>query len=159
MNVRARQVLVLFCLLVPAAAPAAVSVTTPDPYKFSDAWDRAIRPEDVMRELTKEFEKLAALYLPANTDVRVELHDVDLAGNAQRNPQNMRVVRGPSDFPCIDLSVSVGGAPAVREKVCDMKFMRSLGAGYHRDDVFVYEKRMLGVWFKSRFVPKKAEAR
>lgn len=146
------RLIATLCLmaLAPAAASAAVTVTSTDPQRFIDASDRATDADRVVAELRRHLEQLGERYLPGK-DVRIELLDVDLAGDPKRNIHDLRVMTGRGDQPCVELNLQVAGSSPVRERVCDPYYMRSLGARYHADQFLVFEKRMLEHWFKQRF--------
>lgn len=145
-----RLIATLCLLAIPAVATAAVTVTTTDPQRFTDASDRAHDVDRVVNELKQHLASLGERYLPGK-DVRIEVLDVDLAGDPRRNPHDLRVMTGRADQPCIEMNIAVSGAAPSRERICDSWYMRSLGARYHADQFLVFEKRMLDNWFKDRF--------
>jgi DUF3016 family protein len=151
--------LALACIAL-AAAPAfaAVTVEYGNPDRFTDAGDRNTDPVKVMKLLADRLKALGDKELPAGTDVKITVHDLDRAGRTRMNlPTEMRVLSGKADPPCMMLSyaVTVNGQPGEsrKERVCDTDYLRPLGVGYTENDPLVYEKRMLDEWFRARFVP------
>jgi hypothetical protein len=159
MNATRRIALVIAmaaCLAGPAAA--AVSVSYGDPDRFTDAADRNTDPRDVATSLADHLNALGQRYLRPGDDLRVRILDVDRAGSPRLNlPTEIRVVRGDSDFPCIDIGfdlVSNGRSVASgRERVCDRNYLtfRRVDRRYSPNDPLVYETIMLDDWFRNRF--------
>ena len=146
-----------------AAASAAVTVTYGDPDRFTDAADRNSDPRDVAVALSEHFQALGARYLPPGDDLRIRILDVDRAGSPRLNlPTELRVMRGNSDFPCIEVAfdrTSSGRAvQSNRELVCDRNYFASFRRAelrYSPNDPLIYEKVMLDDWFRSRFGAKR----
>ena len=139
-------------------AHAGVTVTYGEPDQFTDAGDRSSDPRKVMQDLARFLEKLGDKYLPAGTDVKIEVLDLDRAGRPRMNlPTEVRVMTGKADPPCADLRytiASAGNAPrSARERVCDLDYLFAQPRGADQHDPLVYEKRMLDDWFRKRFAP------
>ena len=146
----------LALLWLPLPLLAAVTVTHGDPDRFTDAGDRNNDPYKVVATLAGHLQELGNRYLPAGIDLRIEIHDVDLAGRPRMNlPTEIRVVRGRADPPCIDLSYTLQRgadvAPAKRERICDVNYVRFGETGDASHDPLFFEKRMLDEWFRARF--------
>jgi hypothetical protein len=153
-----RRALVSAAALALAALPlhAAVTVSYGDPDRFTDAGDRNNDPRDVMRTLEQHLQTLGDRYLPAGSNLKIEVLDLDRAGRPYMNlPSEIRIVTGKADLPCIELryTLETGGSalPARRERVCDPDFLRPLEPRDDEHDPLVYEKRMLERWFRRRF--------
>lgn len=148
----------LLSLLIPAAATAmagTVEVSLVNPGSFGDAGSTQWDKEANLRVLAKHLQSLGQRWLPANQVLKVELLDVDLAGNLRRGASDLRIQRGRADFPRIHLryTLQVDGAPARSgdEWLSDPNY--TLGLPELPDsDALYYEKRMLQAWFKDRFV-------
>lgn len=139
--------------LVLAATPifAAVTVTSGDADKFTDAGDRNSDPRKMVQVLQNYMKALGDKYLPKG-DLAIEILDLDRAGQPRMNlPTEIRVVNGKTDMPCIDLRFTLNGAPPTRERLCDPDFLRPLDPRADDHDPLVYEKRMLDQWFLRRF--------
>ena len=139
---------------------ANVVVTYGDPDRFTDARDRSNQPATVMKDLEQFLKKMGDKYLPAHATLTIEILDLDRAGRA-RMPDDIRVMNGKADFPCMDLrhTLELDGkaAQAKRERVCDMDYLMSIGNRADNGDPLVYEKRMLEAWFQERFARIKAK--
>ena len=133
---------------------ANVVVTYGDPDRFTDARDRNSDPAKVVKDLEQFLKKMGDKYLPANASLRIEILDLDRAGRA-RMPDDIRVMNGKADFPCVDLRHTLDldgkGGQAKRERVCDLDYLTPMGSRGDDGDPLVYEKRMLEAWFKERF--------
>jgi len=136
--------------LASAPAWAGVTVTHSDPERFTDASDRGSDPGRVMGELKQHLELLGERFARGK-NIAIQVLDVDRAGRAHMGPNDMRVMTGRSDFPCVELSAGLEGAAATKERVCDMDYLRRLPPPYNADEPLTFEKRMLEEWFKQRF--------
>jgi hypothetical protein len=146
------------CAVLALPARAAVTVTSSEPDRFTDAGDRNSDPRKVMQDLAGFLTKLGDKYLPAGTDVKIEVLDLDRAGRPRMNlPTEVRVMTGKADAPCVDLRYTIespGNVPrSARERVCDQDYLFSPPRGPEQNDPLVYEKRMLERWFRERFAP------
>ena len=150
-----RTLVFLVSALAAQAALGAVAVTYGDPDRFTDAGDRSNDPVKVAHSLADHLRRLGER-LPPGTDVKIEILDVDRAGRPRLNlPTEIRVMTGKADPPCIELRYEIttqgAAAPAQRERVCDLDYLRRLAPHYFQNDPLVYEKRMLDEWFAKRF--------
>jgi len=135
---------------------AAVTVSYGDPDRFTDAGDRNNDPRQVMLSLEQFLKQLGSRYLPAQSNLKIEVRDLDRAGRPRMNlPTEIRIVTGKADMPCIDIdyTLEVDGrvSPSRHERICDPDYLRSLEPQYSEHDPLVYEKRMLEQWFRERF--------
>jgi len=147
--------MVLIPLAAALAAPAwaGCSVTFTDPDRFTDVpfstWDRA----DVLKQIEDHLAKLAKS-LPAGQDLKVEVTDIDLAGNldhARSATRDLRVLRGMADWPRISMKYAVEAAGKTIKSgevsLSDMNYLRNLNR-YPNNEPLRYEKRMLDQWFE-----------
>jgi hypothetical protein len=155
---RIRRIFVSAAAVAFVALPlhAAVTVSYGDPDRFTDAGDRNNDPRQVMQDLERYLKELGNRYLPASSDLKIEVLDLDRAGWPRMNlPTEIRIITGKADMPCIDLNYTLEADNKVlqsrRERVCDRDYLRPLGPQYSQNDPLVYEKRMLEQWFRERF--------
>jgi hypothetical protein len=135
---------------------ATVTVSYGDPDLFTDAGDRNSDPRKVMLTLERHLKDLGDRYLPAQSNLKIEVLDLDRAGRPYMNqPTEIRIITGKADPPCIELSYTLEidnkALPSRRERVCDPDYLRPLEPQYDEHDPLVYEKRMLEQWFRQRF--------
>ena len=144
-------------LLALAALPAlaSVEVAFPDDYRYSDAGPRIDRPQ-MFRELTAHLQKLGSEYLPPRDDLRIEVLDLDLAGDTQftRNGHEIRVLRGKSDFPRITLRYTLSDNGRVvssgTETITNSDYLW-FPERYRKDEYLYHEKVLLEAWFHDKF--------
>ncbi|NIA00668.1 DUF3016 domain-containing protein [Massilia sp. CCM 8734] len=136
-----------------SAATAAATVSYVEPDRFTDVpftpWER----ERVLKQLTAHFDKLGAS-LPAGQELKVEVLDVDLAGQTKpnfRGGQDLRVMNGGADWPHIHFrySLTEGGKviKSGEEKLSNMQYLNRMNH-YGNTELLRYEKQMLDDWFK-----------
>jgi hypothetical protein len=135
---------------------AAVTVSYGDPDHFTDAGDRNSDPRQVMQSLEQHFKKLGDRYLPPQTNLKIQVLDLDRAGRPYMNlPTEIRIITGQADMPCIELAYTLEAAnkepQSGHDRVCDPGYLRTLEPQYDEHDPLVYEKRMLEVWFRKKF--------
>jgi hypothetical protein len=159
MRIRARTLLLSFLLIVACAAAAGtVEVSFVNPASYIDAggspWDKDAKLQILQRHL----QSLGQRLLPANQVLKVEVLDVDLAGNLQLNRirgEEVRVLRGKADFPRIHLKYTLEADGMAQgsgtEWVVDLDYAHGVPSRYDTEPLY-YEKRMLETWFKARFV-------
>lgn len=138
-----------------AALAGTATVTFTHPEKFRDVPRDDDNRDTVLKELADHFIKLAAR-LPANQELKVEVTDVDLAGNIEPNfryPPDFRVLRGGADYPTMKLRFTLlqdGKVVASGEEfIDDMAYLHRLNR-YFSTDPLRYEKQMVDDWFKER---------
>ena len=155
--------LLLAALTLAGAAQSAVVVTFKDPERYSETGVFRDDGPAAMEHIGMFLTRLGERYLPADQTVRIEVLDMDLAGEQQMGPrgQDIRVMRGRADWPTIKLRYTwerPGTAPvSAEEKVADMSYLQRTVPSL---EPFAHEKRMLETWFRQRFAPpgKKAQA-
>ncbi len=152
-----------FCV-TSSAASAATTVTFVAPEKFTDMPFAAYEKDRVIAALKVHFEKLAAK-LPEGQDFKVEVLDVDLAGERDYRanaPQDLRILRGGADWPKMDIRYSVESNGKVlksgTERVADMNYLQSFNQ-YTSGEYLRYEKRMLDAWFKKTILEAEVVAK
>ncbi|NOU53184.1 DUF3016 domain-containing protein [Pseudoalteromonas sp. JBTF-M23] len=107
------------------------------------------------KRLAKQFEKHVAKLaekLPDGYKLDVTFNDIDLAGEARFNMDNIRVVKDIY-FPRLDISyrlVDNKGQQVIEatEELKDMSFLDRIKSG--REGSLYYEKRLLDQWFESQ---------
>ena len=159
MRFRARTLLLSLLLTVACAAAAGtVEVSFVNPASYIDAggspWDKDAN----LKVLERHLQVLGRRLLPANQVLKVELLDVDLAGNLQPariRGDDVRVLRGNADFPRIHLKYTLEADGMAHgsgtEWVVDLDYAHGVPS-WHDAEPLYYEKRMLETWFKARFV-------
>ena len=146
-------------LAVSAQAAGLVQVKFIQPEKFADVRDANLRMEDNLKALQLVLEQVGAGYVAEGQTLRIEVLDVDLAGEVRlgRPLHDVRVMRGRADWPRIELryTLEASGA-AVRSgqaRVADMAYLQRLPPATSFDGPLPYERRMLDEWFRSEFKP------
>lgn len=141
--------------LVALPAFASVEVSFPNDYRYSDAGPRIDRPQ-MFRELAAHMQKLGAEYLPPRQDLRIEVLDLDMAGDTQftRNGHEVRVLRGKSDFPRMTLRYSVLADGRVvssgTETITNSDYLW-FPERYRKDEYLYHEKVLIESWFHDKF--------
>lgn len=136
-----------------ALAAGSTQVSYLHPEKFSDAGFGTFERNRTLRSLTEYFEVLAKR-LPDGQLLRVEVLDVDLAGEVwPRTPSEVRVLRGRADWPHLSLRYTVlDGSRTVRageSHLADMNYLFGPPVDQRYGDL-PYEKRMLDRWFNEQ---------
>jgi len=150
------RLITLGLLAFAATAHADVQVNFLNPDKFIDIKDNnGFRDESVLKDIEKHFVEQAQKYLPGK-DVRIDVTDVDLAGNVEplwRSATWVRVMRSVT-LPSIWLNYEVReDGKVVREgkaTLRDMNYQEGF-SNYFSNDSLRYEKRMIDRWFQSEF--------
>jgi DUF3016 family protein len=143
---------------VASTAGAAVVVSFNEPDKYADVGFPRSDAEDVFKELERHLQRLGETHLAPGQTLRIEVLDIDLAGDERFRPRagtDIRVLKGRADWPKLRLRYgmeSAGKAADSREEtIADMNYlMRPIT----RPEKLAYEKRMLEEWFKARFAPR-----
>lgn len=152
--------LLAFC----AAAQADVTVNFVNPEKFRDIKDNhGFRRMEVLKDIEAYLVEQAGKRLPGR-DVRINVTDVDLAGEVEpfgRRMEWLRVMRTVT-IPSLSFNyeVSEGGKVVQQGEVTlrDMNYQDGFN-GFSNSEPLRYEKRMIDRWFKEQFSPKMASAR
>lgn len=153
------KILALATLFASAGAAHAgtVDVSFIEPDKFVDAGRGLWDVEQTTKTLAEYFKRYAK-QLPEGQALKVEVTDVDLAGELRptRGAQEIRVLRGRADWPRISLRYSLTeGGRVLRggeSKVDDMSYMMHPLRGGQTHDALAYERRMLDAWFRQTIV-------
>jgi hypothetical protein len=160
MNAMIRYAAVAALLLCTAsAASAGVTVTYAQADKFTDVpfaeWER----ERLLKDLDGHFAKLAAK-LPPGQELKVEVLNLDLAGQVRHNyggTQDLRVLRGGADWPHMHLRYTLLDNGQVLKQgdaqLSNMSYLQRMNS-YDRGDTLRYEKQMLDDWFKTTLAMK-----
>lgn len=154
----AATLLISTVLLMPNAIAANSEVTWTDYKKYRDIHEgnegRKSFRERTFKDFEKHFSELAA-QLPEKQTLKIDVTDVDLAGDTHAGGINrMRIVKDIY-FPRMNFSyqlVDEGGKVLKSEDVVlkDMNFMSGSNIKY-RNKSLGYEKKMLDEWFDETF--------
>lgn len=145
----------LGALLAASAVQAAGTVTVSfvDPVRFRDVRDVHQQSDAHLAALRRHIEEAAAPHLADGQSLRVEVLDVDLAGEIRHGASTgpIRVLRGSADWPRLELRYVLeapGQAPRSGSAVVqDMSYLQR-GAGLRPGAELPYERRMLDAWFR-----------
>ncbi|MEO7497084.1 MAG: DUF3016 domain-containing protein [Massilia sp.] len=156
MNTTIRQAVLAAALLsVSLIASAAATVTYVNPDKMTDVpRDRADR-ESMEADFLEHFNTLAAR-LPAGQDLKIDIIDIDLAGDVFPRValRNVRVLRGRGDAPRIHLRYRIeqnGNLVSSGEReLTDMSYMMHYST--MNRDMYSYEFQLLDDWFRKDIV-------
>ena len=140
----------------PALSAGSAQVTYVKPEQFADTGFGSFDRDRALQSLTQHFDALAK-QLPDGQTLRVEVLDVDLAGEVwPRGGHEVRVLRGRADWPHITLRYAVlEGTRTVKAgeaRLADMNYLFSPQRTQRYGDL-PYEKRMLDTWFKEEIAP------
>jgi hypothetical protein len=158
----AASAVLLALAAVPATAAGRVDVSFVEPETFGDVGWGSVDRERNLQVLAQHFQALAAR-LPDTQTLRVEVLDVDLAGEPRPGAiQDFRVVRGGADWPAIRLRWVLDDRGTVQasgeERITDMNYFFGRSAGSDHGPL-PYERRLIERWFQERFDPQhKAQA-
>jgi hypothetical protein len=155
------RALTLFAALtatLAATAQAAVLVTFKEPEKYVDTGRFRMETPQVLAELERHFQQLGTRYLRPDQTLRIEVLDVDLAGEERfrHSGQDVRILRGGADWPRMRLRYVLEGGdkPALsgEENLSDMNYLQR-PVTIRGNENLAYEKRMLEEWFRAKFGP------
>lgn len=142
-------------LLASASASAAATVSYVNPDKMTDV-PRDKRDREWMETtLLEHFNKLAAK-LPAGQDLKVEILDIDLAGEVfPRVPvQNVRIFKDRNDRMQIHLRYSIEQDGKVMRSgerhLTDASYL--MDAKRYSNELYAHEKQLLDDWFRKEVV-------
>ena len=150
-------------LATPATAAVSVNFVHPESYSDANTYGRYRGPASpsLLRELEAHFAKLGTRYLPAGQELRIDVLDIDLAGEYEPFRfylYDVRVLRGVT-WPRIKLRyVLQQNGQVLREAeelVADQAYLMGVPRLGNTDRLY-YEKRMLEDWFRQRFAEKRA---
>ena len=151
-------------LAVSAAQAASVKVSFVGADNYVDAGSSPAERDANLAALASYLADLGQRLLPADVVLEIEVLDVDLAGTVRpsRRGGDLRVVRGKADWPRLTLRYSLLKDGQVlktdTERIADMTYTMHSSYG-DPSDPLRYEKRMLGDWFRARFVDDVAAVR
>ncbi len=135
-------------------ASAAATVTYVNPTKMTDVPRFASDRESMEADLLEHFNTLSAK-LPAGQSLKVEIIDIDLAGDVfPRVPiQDVRVMKGRADWPLIHLRYSVEQDGKVlssgERRLTDPDYLN--GFNRYGREIYAHEKQLLDDWFRKDF--------
>ncbi len=114
-----------------------------------------------MHEIEAHLKQLGQRYLPSNQLLKIEVLDVDLAGQlrmSSRLGREVRILRGNADWPSIKLNYVLEADGRVlldrQENIADMAYLQHAPRHYSNQPL-PYEKQMLEDWFRQRFAAHK----
>ena len=154
----AARLALVAALAIPFGTAAAVVVTFKEPERYAETGVFRDDGPAAMEHIDMHLQRLGRRYLPADETLRIEVLDIDLAGEQQMGPRgrDIRVMKGRADWPTIKLRYTWErpNAPAqsAEETVSDMAYLQRTVPNM---EAFAHEKRMLEAWFKQRFVSKR----
>ena len=138
-------------LATAANASAAATVTFANTEKMSDVPRDKSEREAMESELTDHFKRLAAK-LPAGQELKVDVLDIDLAGDVfpRISIRDIRVFRDRADWPRMHLRFSIEQDGKVlksgERSLGDVAYM--MGGSRYGNELYRYEKKMLDTWFR-----------
>jgi hypothetical protein len=148
-----------FAFLAQSAMAASIEVKWTEPSKYRDVkpsnnGSRKHFEEQTFKNLEKHFTKLAK-QLPENQTLKIEVTDVDLAGDVNHGGINRLRIIKEIYFPRIKFSYELvdndkKSIVSGEVNLKDMNFMIGSRLKY-RNDSLGYEKKMLDDWFKEIF--------
>ncbi|WP_372524467.1 DUF3016 domain-containing protein [Piscinibacter sp.] len=154
------RVLILGCFAAAAGMAQAgiVTVSFVDSARFADAGTTPSDEAANLRAISQHLQAMGKRYLAPDQLLKVEVRDVDLAGNVwpmRRRPgTNVRIVKGMADWPRINVRYTLESNGKVlksgEESIADMDYLRRLSR-YDTSEPLRHEKQMLDDWFRARF--------
>lgn len=155
---KTRWIVLAVMALCSTASHADVQVNFVNPEKFSDTKDNnGFRQPDVLKDIEAHLVTQAEKRLPGR-DVRIDVSDVDLAGEVEPfawRGQWLRVMRAVTS-PSIELSYEIReGGKVVQQgktRLRDMNYQDGFNV-YYSGDALRYEKRMIDRWMQREFSP------
>ncbi|MFC4862562.1 DUF3016 domain-containing protein [Pseudomonas sp. MAHUQ-62] len=156
-------VVLALVILSPAVLASTTEVSFSQPDKYSDARlnrDYGRGADDfVLKDLKAHIEKLGKRYLQSGQTLKMDIRDIDLAGQFEPwrvNFQDVRFMREVT-WPRIKLHYSLeqdGKTLVSRDvTVIDQSYLQH-GNYYFSNDRLRYEKTMLDDWFRWNIAPK-----
>lgn len=143
-------------LATAAQAAGTVTVSFVKPETFTDVKDGALSKDRQLEALKRHLEQAAAPYVADGQTLKIEVLDVDLAGEIRPSARanDLRVLKGSADWPRIQLRYTLESpGQATRSgqaRVQDMAYLMH-GATLPNTEPLAYERRMLDEWFKAEF--------
>ncbi|HEU0203597.1 MAG TPA: DUF3016 domain-containing protein [Burkholderiaceae bacterium] len=139
-----------------AAAPA-VEIDFVEPGRYADAspdGQRAQR-DATLQQLREHMQGLGVKYLKEGDRLKIQVLDVDLAGDLEfgrANSQPVRVLRD-GGIPRIDVRYTLtrdGAISQGEDRITDLSYMKDPRRCHEREPL-CYEEHMLEVWFARRW--------
>ena len=160
-----RALIAGLALLACSAAWAGTEVRFSKPDQYTDVPFNPQDRDDVLKELSRHFEKLGASLPPGQT-LKIEVTDVDLAGRENpslRAGQEIRVMNGRVDWPRMRLHyVLEQDGKVIRSgdaALSDMSYLTRINH-YFSNEKLRYEKLMIDDWYANTFgIKVKRQAR
>jgi len=150
--------LALACLAPGAGALAAAKVTFVNPEKMTDVPRHESDRESMKAILLDHFNVLAAR-LPADQELKIEIIDVDPAGDVfpRVSIRDVRVLKGLGDRPAMHLRYSIEQNGKVlrsgESHLSDAAYL--MGSNRYGNDLYGHEKQMLDDWFRKDVIAKR----
>ena len=152
-------------LLASSVAWAGTEVQFSKPDQYTDVPFNPQERDDVLKELSRHFEKLGAS-LPSGQTLKIDVTDVDLAGRENpslRAGQDIRVMNGRVDWPRMRLHyVLEQDGKVIRSgdaALSDMSYLTRINH-YFSNEKLRYEKLMIDDWYGDTFgIKVKRQAR
>lgn len=145
-------------LLAGTVQAGTVDVSFVQPDRYTDAGQGA-DAEAARKTLDQHLQALGQAGLPAQQRLKIEILDIDLAGEIRPMPnlsRDLRVLKGRADWPRIHLRYAlIDGDKTLSqgdETLSDMAYLVHNPVG-NRSEALPYERRMLSDWFRSHFGP------
>ncbi len=130
--------------------------------QYRDLGRTTVEREDIQKSLSEHFQKLAAARLPAGQTLKIDLLEINRAGEMDMRhgmPDEVRVLREVT-WPQMDFTFEVleGGKALKTGKAAlsDMNYLHGTSARYNDGDPLRYEKPMIDKWFDAEFGKKTA---
>jgi hypothetical protein len=152
----------LALLTITSAGRAEVQVTFTNPATYADAAlhrDRGPTGRELaLKTIGDQLERLGKRYLPSNQTLKIEVLDVDLAGELEwwHGPYDIRYLRDYT-WPSIKLRYTLEqDGQTIRtneETVSDLSYQMNIIATSRSGEIMPHEKLMLARWFRARFAP------
>jgi hypothetical protein len=142
--------------------PGSADIVFTLPERYIDAGDGPAEVRANLAVLQRSLQELARQWLQPGQSLRIEVEQVDLAGRVEpalRHPQPLRVLRGDTDWPRIDLKYTLSTATTGTQasgtaSISDQAYLLHPVANI--GEPLRYERRMLAQWFRQRFGPHAA---
>jgi Protein of unknown function (DUF3016) len=142
---------------IAAQAAGSVQVNFVQPERFSDVRDAYMRSDRYLELLKENISDAALPYVADGQTLKVDVLDVDLAGEIRRGarPHDVRVLKGGADWPRIQMRYTLeAGGQALRSgeaTVQDMAYLQRAITAPGSQEALRYERRMLDDWFRNHF--------
>lgn len=141
---------------VSAFAAGPVEVSWGDTTRLSDAGSNSIEKDRNLQALSRHLQALGQRWLPSGQSLRVEMVDLDLAGETRpsRDGIPVRIVRGGADVPHIVLRYTLSDNGRVlrsgEDTLTDLTYLQRMPQT-RSDAPLQFEKRLLDDWFQQHF--------